>query len=618
MKLDFKRKTDFLIEPEEILLENNVQGAKRLEFSLERRFIFLFFGLILGFIFLALFLVLKFQFFSQDIYAKQAEENSLRRIFVEAPRGIILDRFGKILAENETYFEVVFVKESASANIENELEIVSRIFNLEKSELQQKISRGQFSLIQKASVDKAIEFKANESLLPSFKIIGRYARSYPYGESLSHVIGYTALVTQEDLEFDPDLFVDETIGKSGVELEYDKYLRGRKGKLDYFVNVKNDLISKTESSYFEAGNNLRLTIDIELQEKIYQVFSDSVKDQKSGAVAVAINPQNGEILSLVSYPGFDFANSKTLLSKANPFFNRVLNGEYSPGSTIKPFVALAALEEKIIDPLRKISDEGGRIVVENQYFPDRPYIFRDWTIHGEEDMESAIADSCNVYFYTIGGGHGGIKGLGVEKINEYLRRYGWGEKTGVDFGSEKSGFLPTPQWKKDNFKDDWRIGDTYLYSIGQGYVRSTPIQLTSSYQLFANRGKIFKPYLVSSIDKADDNENIFLAQKEIQKELQIDQSFFDVINNGMERTAIDGSAAGRLSDLPFPVIGKTGSIQTSGSLTETNAAFISFIPKDNPEFLLLVLVESGGSGGATAVPLAKQILYWYWENRLLK
>ena len=616
MKL--KRDTSFIIEPEEILLEKNAQGAKRLEFPIDKKYVSLIFGLASLFLFASFGLAFKSQILQHSQYFKRAEENSLRNIFLEAPRGLILDRFGNVLADNKISFEVRAVQENLGPgnNPDQQAATLSRIIGLEKDKILEKLQLDKELIIEGLDIDKAIEFRANEFELPGFKLVGRYQRNYLYKDATSHLLGYTGMVTEAEKNDNPELSLDQNIGKTGVELLYDKYLRGRRGSLSYQVDVRDDLIGSEKNSYFEAGDSIKLTVDGSLQERIYQVFKDNVFDKDSGAVGIAMNPKTGELLALVSYPGFDSSKPVWTESEAQPFFNRAVSGEYSPGSTIKPFIALAVLEENIIDPYRKIDDTEGRIIVPNPYFPDQPSIFRDWKAHGWINMEEAIADSANVYFYTVGGGYGDVKGLGVEKIKKYLEKYGWGKKTGIEFFNEKIGFLPDPEWKEKTLNDDWRLGDTYLYSIGQGYVKTTPIQLLTNYQIFANLGKVFQPFLVKNIFDSESGEEFEQTAPKVLHEYNISNDYFKIVNRGLERTVIDGSAAGRMVGLPFSVAGKTGSIQTSSSLTDTNAAFVAFAPAENPEILLLVLVESGGSGGATAVPLAKQILYWYWENRM--
>ncbi len=617
-KLDFKRDTSFIIEPEEILLEKNAQGARRLEIPIDKKYVSLIFVLASLFLFVSFVLAFKSQIFDYSRYFERAEENSLRNIFLEAPRGLIFDRYGNILADNKVSFELRTVKENleSSNNPDKQIAVLSRIIGMPEEKIQELIRANKDLIVEGLDLDKAIEFKANEFELSGFKLVGRYQRNYVYKEATSHVLGYTGLVTDEEKKDNPELSVNQSIGKTGIELLYDQYLRGSRGSLSYQVNVKDDLVGSEKNNYFEVGESIKLTLDGPLQEKIYQVFKDNVFDKDSGAVGIAMDPKTGELLAMVSYPGFDSSKNVWASSRAQPFFNRAVSGEYSPGSTIKPFIALASLEENIIDPYRKIDDTEGRLVIPNPYFPDQPSIFRDWKAHGWINMEEAIADSANVYFYTVGGGYGDVKGLGVEKIKSYLEKYGWGEKTGVEFLNEKIGFLPDPEWKEKNLKDAWRLGDTYLYSIGQGYVKTTPIQLITNYQIFANLGKVFQPFLVKSVFGSESGEEHYKANAKVLREYNFDPSDLAVVNRGLERTVIDGSAAGRMAGLPFSVAGKTGSIQTSSSLTDTNAAFVSFMPAENPEILLLLLVESGGSGGATAVPLAKQILYWYYENRM--
>ncbi len=616
--MKFKRDTSFIIEPEEILLEENARGARRLEIPLDKKYVSLIFILSSLFLLTSIVLAFKNQIFDYSRYSQRAEENSLRNIFLEAPRGLIFDRYSNILADNKVSFELRTVKENLESgnDPDNQAAVLSRVINMPQEKILELVRENNDLIIEGLDLDKAIEFKANEFELPGFKLVGRYQRNYVYKEATSHVLGHTGLVTDEEKKDNPELSLNQSIGKTGIELLYDKYLRGSRGSLSYQVNVKDDLIGSEKNSYFEAGESIKLTLDGPLQEKIYQVFKDNVLDEDSGAVGIAMDPKTGELLAMVSYPGFDSSKSVWASSRAQSFFNRAISGEYSPGSTIKPFIALASLEEKIIDPYRKIDDTQGRLVIPNPYFPDQPSIFRDWKAHGWINMEEAIADSANVYFYTVGGGYGDIKGLGVEKIKKYLEKYGWGEKTGVEFLNEKLGFLPDPEWKEKTIGDVWRLGDTYLYSIGQGYVKTTPLQLITNYQIFANLGKVFQPLLVKSVFDSDSGEEYYQASAKVLREYNLNPDDLAIVNRGLERTVIDGSAAGRMTGLPFSVAGKTGSIQTSSSLTDTNAAFVSFMPAKDPEILLLVLVESGGSGGATAVPLAKQILWWYYENRM--
>lgn len=617
------KRSKFIIEPEEILLDEKEKLAKRLEFPLSRRIIFLLALMSLGFLVGVELLSFYYQIIKFPEFKKRAEENSLRNIFLEAPRGEIFDRYGKVIAENKIFYQLVLVREKLPQNqneLTRQLKLLAEILEVPVKELEQKLTTSPEGILEKnLDLDKAIKIKANEQELSGFKLVGRFERVYPFGASLSHVLGYTGLVSKTELAARPELSLDQTIGKAGIELSLDQVLRGQRGRWNYQVNARDEFIAEGEGDYFQPGKKVELTIDAALQEKIYQVFKADLAGSLSGAVGIALNPKTGEVLALVSYPGYDLASEKIeqlIHSPTKPFFNRAISGEYSPGSTIKPFLALAALEENLIDPKTKIDDREGKLVVPNPYFPDRPYVFRDWKAHGWVDMEEAIADSCNVYFYLLGGGYGKQKGLGAERIKSFLEKVGWGEKTGIGLGNEALGFLPDPEWKEQQLKEPWRLGDTYLYAIGQGYVRVTPIQLAVSYQLFANQGRLFQPFLVKKIVDSQTGEVLFQATPRILKKIEVQPQNLAIVNQGMRKTVTQGSAAQRLADLPFSLAGKTGSVQTGSSLTATNALFISFMPYENPEFLLLILVESGGSGGARAVPLAREILLWYWENRL--
>jgi penicillin-binding protein 2 len=445
------------------------------------------------------------------------------------------------------------------------------------------------------------------------------------GESAFHLIGHTGSATNKEVSQENNIVLGQTIGKTGLEYQYDNYLRGESGAIAYQRNAQGDPIEPEQQKPSLIGKTLTLTIDADLQKKIYEVLNNFTAARQSGAIGIAIQPQTGEVLALASVPGIDPNKLVSGISSADlqralnsprmPFFNRAVSGEYSPGSTIKPFIALAALQNSLIDPERKIDDTEGKITVPNPYFEDKPYVFRDWKAHGFVNMVEAIGNSCNTYFFTIGGGYENQPGLGVEKIISALKSFGWGIKTEIDLPDEKSGFLPTPDWKEKNKNEIWRIGDTYNLSIGQGYIRTTPIQLISSLSAFANQGSMMRPFIVSEITDSYTNTLILKQNPAVTKSFEVSPEQLSIIKEGMRYTVAYGSAQ-RLADLPFKVAGKTGSIQTSSDLEKTNALFVSFAPYENPQIALLVFVESGGGGGATAVPLSREILDWYWQNRL--
>jgi penicillin-binding protein 2 len=333
-----------------------------------------------------------------------------------------------------------------------------------------------------------------------------------------------------------------------------------------------------------------------------------------------MDSQSGGVLALVSYPGFNnnsFSSgiSQTdleglLNSKTKPLFNRAIGGVYNPGSTVKPIVAAMALEEKIIDPDLKLETHGF-LSIPNPYDANNPSIFVDWKNHGYVNMRDALARSSNVYFYTLGGGYGNIKGLGIEKMGEYFKKFGFDKILSIDLPNEQVGFIPNPENKKD---DIWRLGDTYHVSIGQGDLLVTPIRLLTDLNSLINGGKILKPYLVANIKDQDGN-----VVKEFQP-IVLEQSLIslenlEIVKEGMIDTVQSINGTGHiLDDLPFTVGGKSGTAQVSSN-TKVNALFFSFAPVNNSKISLFVLIENAKEGALNAIPVVKDALLWYYQNR---
>ncbi len=438
------RKNKEIIEPEEIFMDasvlNSAQGESviedaKLETAISPRVFWLLF-----FTAIALFSVLFFRSAYLDVikgqfYSNLALRNSSRIYPVSAPRGTIYDRNLKPVVKNNPSFNVLLLsslfpkeKEERDLIVSN----LSEIISLPKSEIENFISANRFSadpIIIAENIDykKALELEAK-------RILGVYVETFPartYLEpySMSHLLGYTGLVTKKDLNKNDNLFFNDYIGKDGIEFFYDKYLRGKNGEVKVDVDSKGAVQKVSQVSPSFSGNNAILTIDASLQKVLYEKLSQSIKSYGgTGGAAIAADPRSGEILALVSAPSYDnniFTSSRNnsaigsvLNLSSKPLFNRAISGVYPSGSTIKPFIAIAALEENIISPTRKIIDEGGAIYIKNPYNPEIVYKFSDWKDHGWTDMVKAIAESVNTYFYAVGGGYGDIKGLGIYKIAE--------------------------------------------------------------------------------------------------------------------------------------------------------------------------------------------------------
>ena len=371
------------------------------------------------------------------------------------------------------------------------------------------------------------------------------------------------------------------------------------------------------------GRDVVLEIDGELERFAAETLARHIRavGKRAGAL-VALDPRDGAVRALVSYPGYD-SNllgsgasleevGQLLRDPAKPFFNRVVSGGYPSASTIKPILATAALEAKLIDPARQIYDPG-YISVPNPYDPANPTIFKDWKPLGWIDMRRAIAFSANVYFYTIGGGHGGIPGLGIERIKSWLERFGWGSTLGIDLPGEYAGLIPDPEKKKIIRPKDpaWRIGDTYITSIGQGDLQITPLQLAAATAAIANGGTLWKPRVARAI--VDDERRVVQAFDPVRLREDIASAgSLAIVREGMRLAVTEGSAIG-LAELFFPVAGKTGTAET-GVYGRNHGWFVGFAPYDAPEIVIAVLVEEGSGGSTDAVPVAREVLYHYFTQ----
>jgi penicillin-binding protein 2 len=629
MRRYFIRRPKHLIEPEEILFDANRSEllGERIEFSIPSRFFRLLFVLGLTMIMAMTAYAGYLTTVRHEWYIQQADANRLRLLFIEAPRGKIYDRFGEILADNKDVFDVAALPLLIPKD-EGELKAVaqklSKIVGVSSQELLAKLQAARKSayaqpLILLPNVESPVATlieKAGDSL-PGIKIIGRHIRVYPKGPAFSHVLGYTGKITKEELKRFSDAALGATIGRFGVEQAYDALLRGKNSREEIEVNAALEVVDMRRTSFAEPGQDLMLTIDAGFQETLYQIMTAYLAAYGyERAAAVALQPKTGEVLALISIPSFDnnrFAAgigekeyTALLRNPSRPLFNRALQGSYSPGSTVKPLIAVAALSEGIVTPDTKLDATKGYITIPNPYDPEKVSVFRDWRAHGWVDIRRAIAWSSNVFFYIVGGGYEGRQGLGITKINEWLKRFGLGVPTGIDLQGEASGLVPDPEWKAKNRPADpyWRLGDTYITSIGQGDLLVTPLQLAVAYAAIANGGKILEPYIVKGLRDRVERHQIEVAREHLE-----------VVQDGMRLATAEGSARS-LSILPFETAGKTGTVQVSSG--KTNAVFAVYAPLEDPQILLVIIVENGGEGSSTAVPIAREALAWYWENRLKK
>lgn len=435
-------------------------------------------------------------------------------------------------------------------------------------------------------------------------------REYTLKEKGSHILGY---ISEED-----------KIGVYGIEEFYDNYIKGEKGFITFNINNKGEIQNIRNIKEPKSGNNLYLNIDYDAQEHLYNEVLKEVIDKNSpGASAILMNPLNGAVKAMVSLPSFDnnFPEEQKLIdilqNKEATLYNRAISGEYPSGSAIKPFIALAALSENIINPNYEMKTNG-KITVESIYDKSIKWTFNDWKNHGFVNMIDALAYSSNVYFYTIGGGYKDIQGLGINKIGKYLQKFGMGSKTKIDISGESKGLIPSPKWKNINIGEDWYIGDTYNTSIGQGYFRITPIQLALATSIIANGGTMYQPQIAKKV-VSDNGDIIFENESKILQKDIIKKEYIDIVKDGMRKAVTEGTNW-RLNDLPNKVAAKTGSAQ-AGYNREAHSWVTVFNYNDNLaeeksgiDFVLTILVENGGNGEASAVPIAKNFLSWYLKT----
>jgi penicillin-binding protein 2 len=577
------------------------------------------------------------QIIQHDRYTDLAQGNRVRIEPQPAPRGIIYDRNGVILAENKPAYQLELVPEEVG-DVETTLRGLVRIGLLEADELDdaRRIvrSRRPFDSVPiRLRLDEAdmARFAVHRFDFPGVDIRTRLARTYPHGELAVHALGYVGTLSESDLKrIDREQYAGtSTIGKIGVELAYEDALRGRNGRREIMVNARGRSVEKAgaleaalQTVPGDPGTDLFLTLDLEVQ----RVAEEAVRDQR--AAIVALDPNNGDVIALVSRPGFDpnlFARglTRTEFRELNenpdrPLFNRALRGTYPPGSTIKPVVALAGLTHGVIDPITP------HYCVGFFSLPGSSHRFRDWQPrgHGATDLRTAIAQSCDTYFYDM------AAQLGPRRLHDFLAEFGLGEITGIDIGGEKAGILPSPEWKKQAFRKRsdqvWFPGETVIFGIGQGYMTSTPLQLAHMTAILATRGRNFRPRLVRALRDPETQKVTNLAPKALPTPDAGKAEDWETVVDGMLAVMQGGTATRSAAGAPYTIAGKTGTAQVftvaqnarynEAAIDERlrdHAWFVAFAPADAPKIAVAVIVENGRSGSGTAAPIARSIMDAY-------
>ena len=566
------------------------------------------------------------QVVGHDHYAMLSHDNRVKIAPLPPTRGMIFDRSGEVLADNRPTYSLELIPEQVP-DMERTLAELRTLLNLSDEEITRFNSLRNRSkkfesipLRLQLNEEEIARFSVKMPHFPGAEIRARLLRSYPYGTLAAHVVGYVGRISEEELQnLDPSVYSGTYhIGKSGIEKTYENVLHGKTGYEELETNVQGRSIQVLGETEPLAGADLHLTLDIRLQKTAYDALGSY-----NGAV-VAIEPRTGYVLALVSKPSFDpnpfiqgigrDAYDALQASPTRPLYNRALRGLYPPGSTIKPFMALAGLELGQISPGRRVFCPG------HFRLPGSEHKYRDWrkSGHGAVDMKSAITQSCDVYFYTL------AHNLGIDRMHDYLQQFGFGEKSGVDLDGEKSGLYPSQEWKRKKRKQVWFPGETLIAGIGQGYVQATPMQLARATAILANKGRLIEPRVVESLKASTEIENPHPTRKPGVIPIgpanwrTVVDAMIDVIHSPR------GTAKGIAPGLSYQIAGKTGTAQvfSVGQNQEykhmrvkdelkDHAWFVAFAPADNPSIAIAVIAENGGHGGSVAAPIARAVIEQY-------
>lgn len=579
--------------------------------------------LLLQLLVLGMFLVFTLRFWYLQLhrgqeFAERAENNRIRQQQVYAPRGLIRDRNGTLLAVNEPAYALAIVRED-SQDIPAVLRQISVWLDLDHEQLQETFELGRLRirrfepqiLVHSLTFDQLAVVEANTMTWPELKIIAKPRRSYPQGALLAHVIGYVAEANEQEMNADPDLTLGDSIGKKGIEFTMETTLRGRKGLRQVDVDAAGRQLGTTLLVPPQAGGEIRLSIDLDLQEFVDQTMGEHV-----GSVIV-MEADTGQVLSLVSKPAFNNNLFVSGLSHADwallrdnpahPLQNRAIQSAYPPGSVFKLVIAGAALTNRTAVPTDRVFCSGG-LRLGNR-------LFRCWERrgHGWMDMNQGLVQSCDVFFYTLG------DKLGVDRMHPHAVESGFGVRTGIDLPHESMGLVPSRDWKRRRFNEPWHGGENLNMAIGQGYMLTTPLQVTRYTAALVNGGKLLKPQLLAS------------AAPEVQSELPLQAGHREFLVQTMVNT-VEGSrgTARRIAKPGVRLGAKTGTAQVVRLMSEFERAKLTDIPyhlrdhawmtsfgqRDGRNYVIVAMVEHGGGGGSTAGPIIRTIFDYLFPDPL--
>ncbi len=565
----------------------------------------------------------RIQIGQHNIYAEQAERNRIRSLPIIAPRGRVLDREGRVLVDNAPAFSVLLLRENGAAVPPDRLAAIAKGLNLDADDLARQIaeathrSRFQPVMIKPlAQLEDAAFVESHQTEFPELALLEVQERKYPYDSLGAAMLGHVGEVSEEEVSKpDSPYRPGDVVGQSGIERQYNTALSGTDGMRRVVVNSKGEEVGSMSSIPAEAGHDLRLTIDLDIQKAAETALGD-----KDGAV-VALDPRTGDVLAMVSHPTFDpngFARhidretwEHMTSDPGKPLMNKAIQAQLAPGSVFKIFTSTAALETGTISPNFTVYCPGMVTIY--------GHTFHDWTFekghgHGSVDLHNAIVHSCDVYFYTVG------KLLGIDKIAYFAKNLGLGARTGIDLPAEESGLIPSPEWVERVFHHQWWAGETISVAIGQGAVEVTPVQLAYALGGVTWGGVFHTPHLVSP------SSDLALKTKYSagEKRFPISDGTLECLTRGMWGVVNEGGGTGAGARLPgIDIAGKTGTAQVVStglqkssrtSSFNNNAWFVGFSPSTKPEIIVAVLVMHGGHS-TVAVPVARDVIKAYYDKK---
>lgn len=580
-------------------------------------------------------LLLRFlwlQTYKYSDYAAQAEDNRISVVPVVPNRGLIVDRNGVVLARNFSAYTLEITPSKIKGDLDAVIDELAKLVDIQpkdrkrfRRQMEETKNFESLPIRTRLSDEEVARFTAQRFRFPGVEIQARLFRQYPLGQVASHVIGYIGRINQREAE-KIDEWEDaanyngtDYIGKEGLEKSYEKQLHGITGYEEVEVSAGGRAIRTLSRTPAVPGNNLILSIDIELQKVVEQAFGN-----RRGAM-VAIEPETGDILAYVSMPtfdpnlfveGIDQQSWDELNNSPNrPLLNRPLTGSYPPGSTYKPFMALAALELGRRTPMQSIRDPG--------YFWFGNHKFRDDKEggHGTVDMYKSIVHSCDTYYYIL------ANELGVDTMHDFMKPFGFGQKTGIDLENEKTGLLPSTAWKRNAYRrpeqKKWYAGETISLGIGQGYNSFTPLQMAHATAILANNGVVMKPHLVKIIEDGGTRARTQTVPKESYR-IPLKPENIEIIKHGMIGVPKEGTSAGVFRNAGYVSAGKTGTAQVIAikknekydakkiaEFHRDHSLYIAFAPADKPKIAIAIIVENGGFGSVAAAPIVRQALDYY-------